>query len=309
MSFADHVVNHFLIRAVILGGCGTLMTSHLGFLQALKHHNMLRYIKHYVGISAGSIIAFLFTLGLSIDIIYKDIIAYDVMQFLRQSNPLYKLINECGILDLSIMGQKIKDLLLSNQQNPNMTFQEHYNATGKTLTVVATDAFTMTPIYANHYTSPNIPVLDMILGSCCIPFAFGTRRHPESGQHMIDGIFSDAEPFQYLHAEHQFRSFEICAHLLELSNLIPTNRPISLLNNIVVSLFEKTKSSIANKDAIIIVRTPLYEFSALDIRFQEEHHYSFYKEALLCTLQTIENACRKPYLNNNTVEEGFAHDR
>lgn len=283
-----------LLKGAILGGCGTLMASHLGFLQALTHHDLLRHVTHYVGISAGSVIGFLFTLGLSIETIYKDIIAYDLLHLIQQENPLKNLMTQCGIFNLSIMGQRVQSLLEAHGLDAQMTFAQHFALTKKTFCVIATDADTMTPLYADHQTCANVSVLDMVLGSCCIPFAFGTRPHPVSQKMMIDGVLSDAEPFAHMQQKYDLRPFEITAHLIKLTSFVPASNPMTLFSNIFNSFFTKPGSK-KGKEAILIVRTPLEMYSAMDIRYKEEHHYAFFQRALLETLHQLSLVNQKPF--------------
>lgn len=300
-------MHRLVLRSIILGGCGSLMASHLGYLAALEHHHLLRTVKYFTGISAGSIIAFLYTLGLPIDAIYKNIVSYNLLELIEQKKPMETFLEECGVLDLTIMIQRIRPLLLAHGFDADMTFAQHYQLTKKTLCIVVTDANTMAPIYADHLQCPHLKVIDMILGSCCIPFAFGTRRHPITNQMMIDGIFSDAEPFAYLKTRYKLRSFEISAHILNLSQYIPTNGPLTLFSNVLTSLL-RTQTKDDQENAILVVRTPLHEFSAIDIRYKEEHHYSFYRRALLATVNALDEAGKRPFLYNHTIEQGFAHD-
>lgn len=91
------------------------------------------------------------------------------------------------LLDIQVLGKAIKDLV------GDMTFQEAYEKTGRTINITATPfgGDRDIPLLLNYLSSPYVTVASACMASCCIPGVFSPVKLVSK---TLDGNFEEYQP-------------------------------------------------------------------------------------------------------------------
>ena len=178
---------------LIIGPGGYKGFIFLGALQGLVEKNKLKNVKHISGVSVGSIIALLYTVGYSINEIIKD--AFSIHLFDDISNVKFNDIrNHKGL----ISPVKIKDLLskrILDKLGNIPTMKNLYKLTGMDLVIVSHNLSQGHPVYYRHYgNDSDISCVDAVMHSINIPFIFQEILY--KGNIIVDGALGDPDPVE-----------------------------------------------------------------------------------------------------------------
>lgn len=199
-------------NVLCLGPGGAKGFNHLGALLALEERNFLSDVKNIIGVSIGSIIGLLITLGYKskeiigiancTEMFYSiNDIGSDGSKILFGLSGPHSFLDNMGFLSHDPIRQHlskyIKDKFPTYPSIP--TLKQLYMATGIQFTTVSFNLyhdqnFSGTQ-YFNHITSPNMSCLDAVLCSMNIPVLF-QKLNIGNGLY-IDGAFGDSYPIDY----------------------------------------------------------------------------------------------------------------
>lgn len=157
------------IDSLVFGIGGLKGICYCGVLLALKNYGILKNIKNICGVSAGSIVSFLYIIGYSPEEIIKINLNLDYSKIM---NPDYKKLMY-GCLDDGIKFERIFNKFLSAKNiKENITMKELYELTNINFTIVVFNSTTNKLEYMNYLTEPNIKVATAVRMSSSIPLYF-----------------------------------------------------------------------------------------------------------------------------------------
>jgi predicted acylesterase/phospholipase RssA len=181
-----------LPHIIVLGGGGVKAIAHIGALQALDEASALRFVKKYVGLSAGSLVAFGMVLGYTIAAL-KDICERFDFAVLQDPAPegFLSFIDNYGIDTGEKLVRFLQALLTIKGLVPDLTFAGLKVARPQLqLEVVASNLTTGEPaIFSSIYT-PNCRLVDALRASMSLPFYFwpvhiGDHLYVDGGVHGL----------------------------------------------------------------------------------------------------------------------------
>jgi predicted acylesterase/phospholipase RssA len=193
---------------IYLSGGGMASITHIGALQELSTHVSLQTIKHWMGVSAGGLLAMCLSIGYTLDELMDLYMRFDftnlndvdsisgwVLYFgMDTGDRLYRLITAC----LHVKG-------LSSE----LTFKELYEQYGCSLQIVATDLNDGKPILFGHDTTPAYQVANAVRASASVPYYYQPFICPETGHFLVDGACTSNIPLFMLSKDEQVRTLSI----------------------------------------------------------------------------------------------------
>ena len=183
--------NYKLDELIICSG-GIKAIYIIGCLNNLSKIHPLHLFNYYTGCSAGSIICLLLNIGYNIDDI-ENIISIDLKIF--QEVKITNLINYGGFDNGIKMNNLFKAFILNRDYDVNITFNELYQKTGKTLTFTTTNITTGKTEYHNYITQPNMSILLSLRMSINIPIVYTPIKYNDN--YYVDGALLDSYPYNY----------------------------------------------------------------------------------------------------------------
>lgn len=169
----------------------------LGAIFALQLKGHLKHINEYVGVSAGSIVAFFVVIGISFNDLFDEALNFNLFDTWRDIDIFSWFFSEGskGLISSKRIRERL-DFWMKRKYGRNLTFKELQEATGKKFTVTVTnrkDPGRPQALYMNYENFPDYDVCDAVLESCTIPGLI-EQKNP----HHIDGVFSDPLPVHLL---------------------------------------------------------------------------------------------------------------
>ena len=156
-----------------LSGGGIKLISFIGTLKYLTQNNYIniKKLKQIIGVSAGSIIAFLITIGYTIDELEDFILNFHFNKLLSEFNT-EKLLFDYGIADTNNIKKLLSILLYKKINKKNITFLELFNLHKIKLDIGVSNITKNNFEIFNHINKPNMNVIDAIIISCSLPIIF-----------------------------------------------------------------------------------------------------------------------------------------
>jgi predicted acylesterase/phospholipase RssA len=206
-------IKDYMYDELVFEGCGINFFVYLGALSRLDEEKTLSPIS-YVGASSGAFVATMLAIGFNFHEL-KEILKEVKLHEITETNLISRFINffRRGGLHKS---HKLKEKLIymfGLKVSPEITFAELLRA-GKLLTITITDMKNRTPIYVNAYSHPDVGVLEILLTSMLVPFAF------EYSEFMDGGLY-DNYPAGYSQRSIGFRfaGCRILQHMFKSNNV------------------------------------------------------------------------------------------
>jgi len=163
----------FPFKNIVFEGGGIKGLAYVGALQVLEEVNILQNITRVTGVSIGSLLAVLVYVGYS---------PAEIKVIMGEDLGTVTIDHSCGFCSLlpNLMskfgwnpGKRVqKDLgekVRAKTGNPNSTFRELYNQTGKELCIVVTNLNHMATEYFHVKTTPNVPIALAAYMSMAVP--------------------------------------------------------------------------------------------------------------------------------------------
>ena len=249
---------------LILSGGGVKGIAHLGGLKALQQLGLLQYIETYAGTSVGALINTLLSIGYSPDELYKFISMIDLSK-MKELN-FGNLLRLFGLDDGKRVELVIEKLFRGKGIQPNITFMQLYEKTGKTLIITASCLNDKRAYYYSHISSPNMEVFIALRMSISIPVYFVPVKY--KGKMFVDGGCIDNFPIQlFNHCLDNVIALylaDVRDHVQDITNIE------DLLLHIIQCLFEGvTCNSLKGYDKYV-VRISLKKISMVDFRIDQE---------------------------------------
>jgi predicted acylesterase/phospholipase RssA len=247
-----------LPRTIVLGGGGVKAIAHIGALQELNDLGLLQLVRKYVGLSAGSLVAFGMVLGYTIAAL-KDICERFDFAVLQEPAPdgFLSFIDNYGIDTGEKLVSFLKALLTIKGFPADLTFKglKDTSPTHKELAVVASNLSTGQPVVFSYENTPNCRLIDALRSSMSLPFYFWPV-HLDDGLH-VDGGVHGLYPMNLLTAEEQ----EYALGIILLQDIDVWNK-FDGPDSYILRLYEITSHSKSTllydryKDNTICIKTP-----------------------------------------------------
>ena len=194
-----------------IGGGGIKLISFIGIIKYLYNNNyiFLNNLKNLYGVSSGSIICFLLTIGYSINEIEDFSLNFNFSKLLPE-------INTVNLLFFYGLGssEKIKQVLILLLENKfkcsDITFFELFKKTNINLKIGITNISTNNFELWNYQNKPNFSVIDAIKISCNIPFIF--RPIKINNEYFIDGAILNNFPINFFEKKELIYTIGICCN-------------------------------------------------------------------------------------------------
>lgn len=162
-------------KNIVLSGGGLLGLSYLGFHKYIIDNKPCGFenIENILGVSAGSIYALYLACGLDYDTIKEEIIDMDLDAILDMTiDDIINIKHTKGALDPIIIKQNIIKPLLRYDLDPNLTFQDVYEKYNKNILIGVSNLSRMQFEIFGKENYPEMPVIDAITISACVPLIF-----------------------------------------------------------------------------------------------------------------------------------------
>lgn len=188
-------------------GGGIKGVSYIGVIEGLYEMGILENIKGFAGTSAGSIIATLLALGLTVNeisVIMNDLNFEDILDdkfgILRDC---VNLIDNFGICEGIYMYNMLGDIIEERFGDPDFTIKQLYDDRNVILIITATDINNMKTIYLHPHSHikeyRDIPIRTAVRMSICIPFIFEPVSY--NNDMYVDGAVMDNYPVHVFDGE------------------------------------------------------------------------------------------------------------
>lgn len=192
-----------LPRTIVLGGGGVKAIAHIGALHALAMKNHLRLVKKFVGLSAGSLVAFGMCLGYTIGAL-KDICERFDFAVLQEPAPdgFLSFIDNYGIDTGEKLVRFLQALLTIKGYPADLTFEGLKAMKGPyALEVVASNLTSGLPVIFSATKTPEVKIVDALRASMSLPFYFWPVHIGDSL--LVDGGVHGLYPMNLLTPEEQ----------------------------------------------------------------------------------------------------------
>ena len=172
-------------------------------------------VKYWIGSSAGSIVASLGALGDTADNMEKDIMTTDLALFLDYGgrtgnrnwfgtlldyrNGISDLINKWGAAPGRKFQEWFTQKVISLGWNPEITFAQLYDDTGKHLVITGTSLNTFETLYFSRSSYPDMKIVEAVHISISVPFLFQPiwmpdPLVPQGDRILLDGGIMESLP-------------------------------------------------------------------------------------------------------------------
>ena len=196
---------------IALSGGGIKGFAHIGVLECLEQHGMLRAVREYVGISAGALCALCLCIGCSLPELRNMILLLD-FGLIRDIDPETALnFSETFGIDTGANLAKLLTAILKSKKIPQgCSFAElEAKSLGPSLRVFATNINRCRAEEFSARLTPDVDVCFAVQASMSIPVYFTPLRHPVSSHMYLDGGILCSSPFHYLSEEEKAHTLSI----------------------------------------------------------------------------------------------------
>lgn len=186
------------IEYISISGAGTRGAAYLGLLTAFDEHTDFRQIqsqiKGYAGTSVGSLCSLCLLVGLSTSNLIELI--SPIISSFENIAPVFDIslmISNFGFDNGNTIKNAIKVVLNKAGLSESITLQQLRSFFDVDFVCVATNLTTMDFEYISHKNFPNLPVVDAIFMSMCVPFLFTPATSPQNDLY-VDGVLTMNTP-------------------------------------------------------------------------------------------------------------------
>jgi predicted acylesterase/phospholipase RssA len=188
-------------RRIVLSGGGIRALAHLGALDILETKGLLRAVKEYVGVSAGSFVGFCLVIGYTITELKMLCSVFD-FGLIRNLDPesALEFPSSFGFDKGDNLIKLLHSLLRIKKLSPTLTFREWAETHPNELTLrcFATDLFTTQPREFSFEKTPTVTFVDALRASMSLPGYFTPVKDPITGNILVDGGILHNFPLAFL---------------------------------------------------------------------------------------------------------------
>ena len=207
-------------KRIAMSGGGMLGLAHIGALEVLESEGLLRCVKEYVGISAGSMAAMCLCVGYTIHELHtiNNSLDFTLIQNLDPETML-SFMDSYGLDDGRNFDKLLSVLLRAKNLSPEITFGEFAQQFPENPQprIIATNLQTCLKYEFSLKETPNVAMKFAVLSSACVPFLF-TPVRDLSGNVFVDGGLVAFSPFNLLTDEERSETLALSFRIQDLFN-------------------------------------------------------------------------------------------
>ena len=207
-------------KRIAMSGGGMLGLAHIGALEVLESEGLLRCVKEYIGISAGSMAAMSLCIGYTIGELHtiNNGLDFTLIQNLDPEMML-TFMDSYGLDDGRNFDKLLSILLRAKNLSPEITFGEFARQFPENPQprIIATNLQTCLKQEFSVKETPDVPMKFAVLSSACVPFLF-TPMRDLSGNVFVDGGLVAFSPFNLLTDEERSETLAISFRIQDLFN-------------------------------------------------------------------------------------------
>lgn len=194
-------------RRIVLSGGGIRAVAHVGALKALYEMKYLSQIREWVGVSAGALICFLFSIGYTF---HQVELMCSTMDFgiLRSFEPEDALdfFDSFGLDSGENLEKLLKSLLRVKGHSHEMTFEQASKKGLPHLRVYATNLRNCGLVEFSLKKTPNTPLIHALRATMCLPLYFKPVIDTSKKYVLSDGGVLGNYPIHHLTEDEQNES-------------------------------------------------------------------------------------------------------
>jgi len=219
-------------KRIYLCGGGMNTLCHFGALQHLETTGHLRFVKEWMGISAGALQALAFALGYTLPELTKFNLTFDFQQLMEPDEAPGWFTNlgfDTGNRLLKLMNAFLKEKELKE----TLTFKQLYEKTGRSFRTFATNINTGKLVVYSKELTPDYCVTHATRASMSLPYYYQPYPCPVTGHLLCDGGIITNYPLSYLSEEEREETIGLLLQFdvphietIELSDMM--TRPVSI---------------------------------------------------------------------------------
>jgi len=179
------IIKNIVFSSGALGGI-----AFIGVIKALEEHRQIYKIQGISGCSIGSVIALLFSIGYNSDELTDIALQFKHKKYM--DIQVLGFLEHCGLDTGKKIIKYLSRLIEYKTGLKDLTFEQHWNITGRVLWINSSCIDTNLPDYYSVKTSPKMSVLRAVRRSITVPFLFTSEI--ENGIRYIDGGYHDSVP-------------------------------------------------------------------------------------------------------------------
>ena len=184
---------------LVFEGGGIKGIAFTGAISVLENNGILTNIKRFAGSSAGALIACALAIGYSSYELENLLFSKNFNDFLDDSwgvfRDIYRILNKYGLHKGDALEEWVGNVIANKTGNPNITFKQLYDQTGKTLVITGACLNKAQVHYYHHQSNPNMQIKKAIRISISIPMFFSAVKW--KGDTLVDGGLFDNYPIWF----------------------------------------------------------------------------------------------------------------
>lgn len=219
-------------KRIYLCGGGMNTFCHFGALKHLEEHGHLRFVKEWMGTSAGAMQALGFALGYTLTELIKFNLTFDFQQVMEPDEAPGWFTNlgfDTGNKVIRLMNAFLKEKGLKE----TLTFRELYEHSGIAFRTFATNINTGELIIYSKELTPDYYVTHATRASMSLPYYFQPFQCPITGHLLCDGGIINNYPLAHLTEQERQETLGLLLQVVvqpletvDLSDMM--TRPISI---------------------------------------------------------------------------------
>jgi predicted acylesterase/phospholipase RssA len=194
-------------RRIVLSGGGIRAVAHVGALKALHEMKYLSQIREWVGVSAGALICFLFSIGYTLPQveIMCSTMDFGIVRSFEPENA-FDFFDSFGVDSGENLEKLIRSVLKVKGHSPDMTFEEAAKKGLPLLRVYATNLRTCKLVEFSAKKTPKISLVSGLRATMCLPLYFKPVIDSTKKYVLTDGGVLGNYPIHHLSEDEQNES-------------------------------------------------------------------------------------------------------
>jgi predicted acylesterase/phospholipase RssA len=178
------------ITKLLICGGGFKMFYLVGSIKYLIEINVLQNIKEYIGVSAGSILAFLFLIGYTTNDLNNFFLEFNFEKLIAPN--LDTFFDTKGLDNGDNKKIALEQFMKKKSIKPDITFLELYQLTNKKFSVIVSNISKNQIEIINHETYPDMLITTGLIMTSALPILFEPVIY--NNDHFVDGGVFDNYP-------------------------------------------------------------------------------------------------------------------
>lgn len=280
-------------RRLAFCGGGVRGVAHVGVLQVLESHGLMRCVKEMIGISAGSLFALLYVVGYSLADMKRLALQFDF--------SLLKTISFENLLEFPLTfgldrGEALEKLIASILRHQNLpvdiTFAQLAAARPLRFRCYATELQGPRVKEFSLEKTPNIPVAYACRASMSLPFLYTPMKDPETHALYMDGGLLNNLPFAFLSPEEIQETLGVMFTMNRKEEAKPIETIFDVLRYMYDAAVIMKSHSFLEHYADRIIKISLEEFSSVNFSVDTEERNAMIQKAEEATKELIFRPCK-----------------